>query len=194
MAHPFAAIFPKTLQDATNVTELNVNIKSIKFIVCPNEKCNALFKEEDHHGLCTKKSFGNVCETILGYKQSLAHGRKKWTPYKQYQFIPPSCWLRKMFASRQFSDLLEHPGYGNCRDSDIIEDIYDGQIWKEFSSNGFFKSKYDIGLMLNVDWFRPFKRSNYKVAAIMLSVLNLPREERFKKKWTIIAGKTLSYD
>ena len=40
--------------------------------------------------------------------------------------------------------------------------------------------------MLNVDWFRPFKRSNYKVAAIMLTVLNLPREERSKKRWTII--------
>ena len=45
-----------------------------------------------------------------------------------------------------------------------------------------------LGLMLNVDWFRPFKHSEYKVAAIMLTILNLPREERFKKKWTILVG------
>ena len=49
-------------------------------------------------------------------------------------------------------------------------------------------SSYNLGLMMNVDWFKPFKRSEYKVAGIMLTVLNLPREERFKKKWTILAG------
>lgn len=71
---------------------------------------------------------------------------------------------------------------------DVIEDVQDGKIWKEFIDSNFFNSKYHVGLMLNVDWFCPFKRSKYKIAAIMLTVLNLPREERFKKRWTIIAG------
>lgn len=53
---------------------------------------------------------------------------------------------------------------------------------------GGFNGKYDIAFMMNVDWYKPFKRSEYKVAAIMMTVLNLPRHERFKKKWTIIAG------
>ena len=70
----------------------------------------------------------------------------------------------------------------------ILQDIQDGQIWEEFVESGFFSSHYNVGLMLNVDWFSPFKRSQYKVAAIMFTVLNLPREERFKKRWTIIAG------
>ena len=77
---------------------------------------------------------------------------------------------------------------------DIITDFQDGQIWREFSDANFFDCKYNIGLMLNVDWFRPFKRSEYKVAGIMLTVLNLPREERFKKKWTILAGTFFSYN
>ena len=63
-----------------------------------------------------------------------------------------------------------------------------GHIWQKFASQGFFDSKFNLALMLNVDWFRPFKRSEYKVAAITMTVLNLPREERYKKKWTIIAG------
>ena len=46
----------------------------------------------------------------------------------------------------------------------------------------------NIGLLLNVDWFKPFKRSEYKVSAIMMTVLNLPRSERFKSKWTMILG------
>ena len=37
----------------------------------------------------------------------------------------------------------------------------------------------NIGLLLNVDWFKSFKLSAYKVSAIMMTVLNLPRSERF---------------
>ena len=57
-------------------------------------------------------------------------------------------------------------------------------------ASNYFSSKYHVGFMMSVDWFRPFKWSEYKVhvAAILLSVLNLPREERLKKKWTVIAG------
>ena len=46
----------------------------------------------------------------------------------------------------------------------------------------------NIGLLLNVDWFKPFKHSQYKVSAIMMTVLNLPRSKRFKSKWTMILG------
>eukprot|EP00731_Ephydatia_muelleri_P023482 Em0015g1065a len=44
----------------------------------------------------------------------------------------------------------------------------------------------DIGLLLNVDWFKPLKHSEYKVSASMMTVLNLPRSEHFKSKWTMI--------
>ncbi len=46
--------------------------------------------------------------------------------------------------------------------------------------DSFFDSIYNVGLMMNADWFKPFKRSEYKVAAIMLTVLNSPRKEQFK--------------
>lgn len=35
---------------------------------------------------------------------------------------------------------------------------------------------------------QPFKYSNYSIGAIYLSILNLPREERFKKKNMILVG------
>ena len=105
-----------------------------------------------------------------------------WTPHKTFHFIPPSASLKKMFRSSEFNDLMQR---GRVTSPDIIQDVKD---WKEFMASNFFSSQYHVGLMMSVDWFRPFKRSEYKVAAILLSVLNLPREERFKKKWTIIAG------
>ena len=45
-------------------------------------------------------------------------------------------------------------------------DIYDGEIWKSFTDNNgepFFNKECadsNIGLMLNLDWFQPFKNSN----------------------------------
>ncbi len=88
------------------------------------------------------------------------------------------------FGRKDFFSLLQlQPRHDN-----FVEDVYDGRVWKEFSSCNFFSTKYNLGLALSTDWFKPFKRSEYKVAAIMLSILNLPREVRYKKKWTIIAG------
>lgn len=96
-------------------------------------------------------------------------------PYKTYQFIPPSEALKKMYMSIEFNELVdkkreEKPG--------VIEDVKDGKIWKEFFDANFFTSRHHLGLMLSVDWFRPFKRSEYKVAAILLTIMNLPREEK----------------
>ena len=57
--------------------------------------------------------------------------------------------------------------------------------------NPFMPFKSDpnnVALLLNVDWFKPFKRSEYKVSAIMMTVLNLPHEERFKEELTMVLG------
>lgn len=91
----------------------------------------------------------------------------------------------KVVCFRDFLDLLDSKTSTN---SGLIEDICDGRIWKDFEASNFFSSKYNVGMMLTTDWFKPFKRSQYKVAALMLTILNLPREDRFKRKWTIIAG------
>ena len=78
--------------------------------------------------------------------------------------------------------------------SDEKQDVYDGEIWKEFLENPldtsvpFLSNQNNIGLMLNVDRFKPFKRSEYKVADLMMTVLNLPRAEKFKERWTMILG------
>ena len=157
------------------------------FVVCPKDTCNALYKEDDPIRVCNHRSYGKVCGTSLGHYTNLSHGKRRWKPFKRFQFIPPSASLKKMFQSKEFVKLLEQERKMEMA-NDVIEDVQDGEIWKEFARSNYFDSKYNLALMLNVDWFRPFKRSNYKVAAIMLTVLNLPREERSKKRWTIICG------
>ena len=70
-------------------------------------------------------------------------------------------------------------------------DIYDGQVWKDFqyiNGSPFLAAPNNLALMLNIDWFRPFKHTPYSVGAIYLVVTNLPRSERFKKENVILAG------
>ena len=69
--------------------------------------------------------------------------------------------------------------------------MYDGAIWKEFEQSMILilmQYLLHIGLMLNVDWFNPFKKGLYSAGAIYLSILNLPRLVRFKKENSIPNG------
>ena len=70
-------------------------------------------------------------------------------------------------------------------------DIYDGDIWNEFLNvqpQAFLSEHNNLGLILNVDWFRPFEHSQYSVGVIYFALLNLPREVRYLPKNIIIAG------
>ena len=63
-----------------------------------------------------------------------------------------------------------------------LSDIYDGNVWKEFQSvdgHAFLSSPNNYGLLLNIDWFKPFEHSTYSVGVIFLVVLNLPSSIRF---------------
>lgn len=157
LSQPLSAIFPKTLPCAIQETGVET-ITKCEFIVCPNPHCYKLYKAGDQIAHCNNVIFGKSCDTPLGYEAQLAHGKKKWKAYKKFHFYPPSAWLKKFFSCSQFIDFIES---NSCSHSDYIADVCDGRIWKDFSTNGFFSNKHNVGLMLNTDWFKPFKRSEY---------------------------------
>ena len=45
-----------------------------------------------------------------------------------------------------------------------------------------------MGIIINVDWFQPFKRTVYSSGAIYGAICNLPRELRFKPENMLILG------
>ena len=45
-----------------------------------------------------------------------------------------------------------------------------------------------FGLMLNVDWYQPYKYSPYSIGVMYLVVMNLPRFERYRRKNLILVG------
>ena len=91
-------------------------------------------------------------------------------------------------------DMLKHcNGWPSRKSSDdcVLTDIYDGQVWQNFQEvNGrsFLNQPNNLGLSLNVDWFRPFKHSPYSIGVIYFAVLDLPRELRYLPENVIIAG------
>lgn len=88
-----------------------------------------------------------------------------------------------------FEDLCESWRNRNVPD-EVLMDVYEDNVWKCFNGGKyeFFTSKRNYGIMLNIDWFQPFKHTNYSVGAIYLTILNLPRIERFKEKNVILVG------
>lgn len=42
--------------------------------------------------------------------------------------------------------------------------------------------------MINIDWFQPYKHTPHSVGAIYMTILNLPRVERFKEDNVMLIG------
>ena len=70
-------------------------------------------------------------------------------------------------------------------------DIYDGMVWKSFlnyDGQEFLSNRYSVGLLLNVDWFKPYKHIEYSVGGIYIALLNLPRKLRYLKENVLLVG------
>lgn len=96
-------------------------------------------------------------------------------------------------------ELLMRPGFVECCEhwrsrkpsAGIMEDIYDGKIWKEalnINDTPFLSLPYNYAFSLNIDWFQPFKHTQHSAGAIYLSIQNLPRQERFKRENVLLVG------
>ena len=76
-------------------------------------------------------------------------------------------------------------------DSELLSDIYDEKIWKEFQNideKEFLSLPNNLALGLGCDWFQPYKHVTYSVGVLYLVIFNLPREERFKMENIILLG------
>ena len=67
-----------------------------------------------------------------------------------------------------------------------MSDIYNGRVWAEFQTvegKPFLSAPgQNLALSLNVDWFQPYDHVQDSVGALYLTILNLPREERYRRE------------
>ena len=98
--------------------------------------------------------------------------------------------LSELFRRRGFEECCEQWRYREIK-KDFYADIYDGKIWKDFSDEEkqFLSVPGNLAFMLNIDWFQPFKRrADISVGVLFLVILNLPRNQRYKRENVILLG------
>ena len=62
------------------------------------------------------------------------------------------------------------------------------QYDQKVNGRSFFQLPNTLSLVLNIDWFNPFKHIEYSVGVIYLVIGNLPRSERYKMENVIVVG------
>src|SRR6185369_1697616 len=72
---------------------------------------------------------------------------------------------------------IPNQALSNNYDNNYYADIYNGNVWKNFPFDGsrFFDKKNTIsnlGLLLNLDWFQPFKYTQHSTGTIYASICN----------------------
>ena len=75
--------------------------------------------------------------------------------------------------------------------SGVMEDVYDGNIWKSFecyAGKPFLSEPGNLALILNFDFFQPFEHLQCSLGALYMCVLNLPRHMRYKQQNVLLVG------
>ena len=191
---------PLTTKTAMKLLGLDAGNDILQYVVCP--KCQSIYEYDDcvitlRNGskvskLChfvrypthPHQSKREPCNTPLLETVQ----KNRLVPYLVYPYHPLCLSLRHLAFRPGFLSSCEK---WRQREStvppDLFGDVYDGLIWKKFRQS-FLSAPYSYLLSLNVDWFQPFKHTQYSVGAIYLVIQNLPREERYKEENVILVG------
>lgn len=178
-----------------------------KFVVCP--KCNSLYNynsafekvgSQRVSKKCSYVDFPNhrqrahrkPCNEVLLKEVKLQDGKTKLYPIKVYSYNSIIETLRIFLQRLDFASRCE---LWRERETSSIQgllsDVIHGTVWRDFKGRDgtrFMSHERNLGLMMNVDWFQPFKHSPYSVGVIYLAIMNLPRAERFKRENIIVVG------
>lgn len=172
-----------------------------RYVTCA--KCYTVYKYSE----CVEKSGAAVtpkvcshrnsahakaCSSVLLQRVKLPSTNKTiFYPLKVYCYIPLFNYMQSLLNRPGFEKLCDHWKIAYGKNGQFYRDVYDGKIWQDFQScNGksFLSDPFTYGLMLNIDWFKPCKHIEYSIGAIYLTVMNLPRNLRFKQENVLLVG------
>ena len=186
-----AKLFPSTIYKLNQSLGLQRE-QFVRYVTCPNAKCNAIYDYRKCVEVCgsNRNSKRCSCSAVLLKQVETHSGRKLLYPFKTYCYQPLKMTLQKLLNRPDFNSSCEK-WRGRVVDGDVLASVYDGQIWQDFQEyegEPFLSAPFTYGLMLNVDWFNPFKHTQYSLGAIYLTVINLPCELRYKVENVILIG------
>ena len=149
------------------------------------EEIKCSFVEFPNH---PQARFRLPCNTQLFHKVQRKHALN-WKSRKVYYYYGIKLALKNLFCRPKFLDLCNQWSFSKSQPNFIL-DITDGKVWSMITSSlSPNRSPTNIiGILVNVDWFQPFKHVSYSVGVIYAVIINLPRSIRYKNENIIIIG------
>ena len=120
----------------------------------------------------------------------MLNGKTRLYPFKVYCYQSLISSLQRLLQRPGFTKSCEH-WRSWLRNSEVLRDIYDGKVWDDFQNldgKPFLADNFTYAVMLNLDWFQPYKLSQSSVGALYLTIMNLPYNLRFKRENIILLG------
>ena len=200
----YIKVFPKDMRIARKIL-FGSKAHFLQYVICPG--CLTLYNFEECVTTTEGVKVSKHCSYVEFPNHKQKHMRKKCgqkllkcvtLPGGTNKLVP---WYTYNYKSlkESFQLCIKRPYFEeSCElwqkrstQNGYASDIYDGKIWREFldsSGNCFFDTPGNYGVILNVDWFQPFKFVSYSVGVVYLAFLNLPRSERYKRRNIILVG------
>ena len=192
--------FPSTIYKRAQYLKKTLAIPSVRhMVVCPH--CYSIFEFEECTDKCGSRTTVRDCPECYkrahGKRNPLLkqivsqQGRKRFYPHLVYPVVSLISSLQGLISRPGFLDNCEHWRATFNRGNTSLRDVYDGKVWENFmevDSQAFLSEPNSLGLMLNFDFFQPFKHKTYSIGVLYLVVMNLPRNIRFKRENLIIVG------
>lgn len=111
---------------------------------------------------------------------------------KKFKYIPLAPRIKRMFANKNVSELLQKHQDKHAKSETSISDFHETNAWKSlYSADGYFKGDpRGISLSLCTDGTNPFSKEkiSYSMWPIALTILNLPFGVRNLPKSILLAG------
>lgn len=196
-----AELLPGSLYSLHKFTQLSAT-PFRRYVVC--KKCHQIYHFQRCVDVgykskrCSYVAFPNhphacrqaPCNVLLLKTVELQSRNKLLYPFKTYCYMSIESSLEQLLQRPNFPVLCEEWRH-RITDPSIMKDIYDGQIWQDFMNfEGvpFLSERFSYGFMINVDWFQPYKHTQYSVGVIYFTLLNLPRHMRNKPENVMLVG------
>ena len=188
IVHQFAQAIPTSYMAIQKSLGLdNTNFR--QYAVCP--KCHSLYPADDViTGKTTKCKYKKWPDHPQWRKRkpcnTQLHKGNTTTPKLIYCYKSIKSYLANLVKDRTFVDTCNSWRDREIRDG-YLADIYDGSMWQDQQSD-YLSSPHNFYGLINVDWFQPFKHTPHSVGAIYMTILDLPRGERFQEDNVMLLG------